>query len=134
MIMERKIKIRISIAAKGKGNIANIEREYTMEEHFNDSYIKDGQDYAQSKFGLNKDDVVVQDWPAIDKLLESEIDRLYGGEGKVAVPKVHNPMHSCFKSYRLISTIGRMVLIKPVSAGIVYAIPNDNWIAEFKAA
>lgn len=137
MISLNKIKIRISIATKGKGTVANIEREYTMAEHFDDKYIRDAEVFAKSEMGLEKTEIVVQDWPIIDKALESEIERLYGSagkvvEGKMAIPNVHNPMHSCFKSYREIPIMGQTVLIKPVSAGVVYAVPNQKWIEELK--
>jgi hypothetical protein len=39
-------------------------------------------------------------------------------------------MQSCFKSYRQFNFIGVTVLVKPESAGFVYAIQNDIWEQE----
>jgi hypothetical protein len=48
----------------------------------------------------------------------------------MAMPAIHNPMHSCYKAYRRIEFNGMVLLIKAVSAGVIYAIQNDEWIKE----
>lgn len=136
---QSKVEILISIAAKGKGCIAEFTRSYTMKEHSNDSYIADGEAYALEHFNLKPSDIVVQDNPVIEKHLKAKIEARWGsGEmfviGHMALPKVHNPMHSCFKAYRTLNVDGVTVLIKPVSAGVVYAIQNEAWVNEYKAA
>ncbi|MFT7009512.1 MAG: hypothetical protein ACJAXJ_004061 [Colwellia sp.] len=139
MINPSKVNILISIAAKGRGCIAEFIRPYTMQEHSDDKYIADGEAYALEHFNLKKDSVVVQDSPVIDKQLVAKIEDRWGSGDKVvpghmAIPKVHNPMHSCFRAYRTLDIGGVTVLVKPVSAGIVYAIQNDTWINELKVA
>jgi|TARA_R110002060_G_scaffold9059_1_gene13471 hypothetical protein len=130
------ININITIAAIGVGGIAEFNRSYTMQEHFDEVYLKDGEAYALEKFNLRADKVVVQDWPVIDEVLKTEISNYVGIQdkdlGNMAIPKVHNPMHSCFKAYRQFEVARVMIFVKPVSAGIVYAIQNDNWINELK--
>mgnify|MGYP003385183560 CR=1 FL=1 len=131
-----KININITIAAIGVGDIAEFTRSYTMQEHFDEVYLKDGKAYALEKFNLRGDKVVVQDWPVIDDVLKIEISNSVGIQdktlGNMAMPKVHNPMHSCFKAYRQFDVAGVTLLVKPVSAGIVFAIQNDTWINELK--
>lgn len=134
-----KVKIKISIAAKGRGNIAEFIRSYTMEEHSNDKYITDGEAYALEHFNIKADSIAVQDWPVINKQLEAKIEERWGsGEkvvpGHMAIPKVHNPKHSCFKSYRSFDIDDVTILVKPVSAGIVYAIKNNAWVNELKVS
>jgi hypothetical protein len=127
--------IKISIAAKGRGCIAEFTRSYTMEEHDKEQYIQDGEQFALENFNLNKSEIVVQDSPVINKKLEAKIESRWGsGEkvvsGQMAIPKVHNPMHSCFRTYREVYLDGFTVLVKPVSAGIVYAVRNNLWVNE----
>jgi len=134
-----KVKVIVSINAKGKGSIAEFIRSYTMEEHCNDKYIDDGEAYALEHFKLKANEIVVQDSPVINKQLKTKIEKRWGSgdkvvHGQMAMPKVHNPMHSCFKSYKSFDIDGSTILVKPVSAGVVYAIENETWINELKIA
>lgn len=137
MNISSKVQIKITISAENKGEVAQFIRLYTMKEHSDDQYIKDGEDYALENFNLKASQIVVQDWPVISKKLEAKIEKRWGSgdkvvPGQMAIPKVHNPMHSCFKAYRQFDLDGVNILIKPVSAGIVYAIQNDDWVNELQ--
>lgn len=134
-----KVKLKLTIATIGKGTIAEIFHSYTMKEHSNDKYVKDGEAHALKEFNLKADQVVVQAWPVICESLEEKINEKWGSGkklviGHMAIPKIHNPMHSAFRAYRSFDFEGVVVLIKPVSAGVVYAIQNDVWLEEYKTA
>jgi hypothetical protein len=102
-----KVDVIVNIFTKGKGLVAELPRSYTMDEHFNDMFIKDGEHYALNTLNLNEDEIVVGCDPVIEKQLVDAINTEFGDGknftiGKMAMPAIHNPMHSCYKAYRRI--------------------------------
>jgi hypothetical protein len=132
-----KIDVDITISIKGSNKSVDIIRKYTMQEHYDELFLADGKSYAVNELGLNESEVIVQCGPVIDKKIEAAINAELGSGdkasiGNMAIPKIHNPMHSCFEGYQSMDFHGIPLLVKSVSAGIVYAIKNEQWMEEFK--
>ena len=128
-----KTELQISIARKGKGATYTFTGFYTMCEHANGKPNEDGKAVAAEKYP--NEDCVVQVSPLDNPELEVAVAKEFGLEGNlIALPKVHNPLQSCFKAYYPKVIAGKELLIYEVSFGVCFAEVNTEWENEFKAA
>jgi len=125
--------LQISIARKGKGITDTLTGFYTMHEHANSKPIEDGKAFAAKKYP--NEHCVVQVSPLENIELENAVANEYGLSGKqIALPKVHNPLQSCFTAYSAKTIAGVELLVYEVSFGVCFAEVNKEWLNESKAA
>ncbi len=128
-----KIELQINIARKGKGNTDTFTGSYTMMEHAYDKPVKDGKAFAAKKYP--NEDCAVHISPLDNPELERAVaDEFNLGKEYHVIPKIHNPLKSCFTAYKHRTIAGSELLIYKVSSGICFAEVNTKWVNESKAA
>lgn len=124
-----RVELKISIARKGQGTTDRLVCDYSMKEHHEGRPLADGKAFAAKKYP--NEDCIIDVWPKEDDKLMAAVRHEYKlSDDQVAVPKVHNPLQSCFSAYKRTQIAGRDLLVSEKSFGICYAEVNHAWEQE----
>ncbi|KZX73943.1 hypothetical protein A3715_15550 [Oleiphilus sp. HI0009] len=133
--MQHKEPIRVSIAAKGKGEIDFFIADYSMKEHFDELPEKHGASVAEEVYGLDRNCYVIATSPVENAVLDKKVAGFLGvdgvTEGQYVIDKVINPLHGCFRNFRIEEIDGKKLAIsKPYSFGWRYGKVIPEWVKE----
>lgn len=120
-----KIKLFIEIRRPGRGLVDCIDGEFTALEHATDIPFEKGRQHANSKYNDQKSLVQVYAEPNIEA--EQLLCEFLQVQTTHLIPKVHNPLLSCFSAYKYIQLGGISICYKQVSVGFCYAVVRDEW-------
>ncbi len=120
-----KIKLFMEIRRPGRGLVDCIDGEFIALEHVKNIPIERGHAYAKRKYQDNKS--LVQVCAEHNGTAEQLLSEFLQVPKSHLIPKVHNPLLSCFSAYKYIRLGGISICYKRVSLGCCYAVVRDEW-------
>ncbi|MDI4654237.1 MULTISPECIES: hypothetical protein [Pseudoalteromonas] len=120
-----KIKLFMGIRRPGRGLVDCIEGEFTAVEHATSIPFEKGRAYAKRKY--QDQESLVQVFAEHNSKAEQLLCEFLQVPQTHLIPKVHNPLLSCFSAYKSIQLDGISICYKQVSVGFCYAVVRDEW-------